>query len=142
MSTQSTLTEPATDTYAQYTVGPGRDGELKITNREQNTSQTISGKQLDVARGTIRRILKDTDTDCVDDVVDGNLRTRLNDRSASKLWILFAAINPVRKLDRLQSIISTISSMDVGECYYWKAQIESDNTPNGKTALRTLCAGR
>lgn len=58
-----------------------------------------------------------------------------------RLSIVFRAMKPVRRRDRLRAIVRGVEKMSLGECYYWHAKCRSPTTASGAKALRELLAG-
>lgn len=66
----------------------------------------------------------------------------LNEASGVRLGLFFYSLKPLRKVDRMESILSGIDRMGDEEAYYWFAKCTNGrNSNNARRALRILLAG-
>ena len=63
----------------------------------------------------------------------------LDEESGVRLGLLFMAVKPLRKLGRIESISSAVSSMGMEEAYYWFSKCSDPNRDRrAQKAFRTL----
>jgi hypothetical protein len=65
----------------------------------------------------------------------------LDEETGVRLGLVFAAVKPLRKLARIETISSSVNAMAAEEAYYWFAKCTSgENSRRAQKSLRILLA--
>lgn len=98
----------------------------------------LSGAHLKTILPLLRDTLREVEKNPSLITSTGAASVLLPEAPGVRLSLGFVGVKPLRRVDKMRSVVRGVAKMSLEECYYWSAKCRSPNTPQGEKALRVL----